>query len=58
MVITHSVSFGAHWFRLLQLIPGSLGVEVAPASRIRASARRLGGKKDHIYLQVLVKLSL
>ena len=56
MVITHSVSFGAHWFRLLQLIPGSLGVEVASASRIRASARRLGGKKDHIYLQVSLNL--
>lgn len=46
--MTHSVSFGAHSVRPLQLIPGSPGVEVASESRERALARRLGGNKDQM----------
>lgn len=46
--MTQSGSFGAHSLRLLQLIPGSPGVEVASERKERAFARRLGGNKDQM----------
>lgn len=57
-VITHWVSFGAHFPLLLQLAPGSLGVAVAAESNIRPSVRRFGGNRDQKNRKVPEKLEL